>query len=162
MTVSMTQKAKKIIVSNKYLTLATADAQGIPWAAPLFYAYDDEYNFYFLSAKDSLHAEHIEVNHRVALAIFDSTVPLGEGDGVQIEGHAEMAGFSELPRIIHLYYKQRFVDIKERARHTHGVEDFAGLAIRRFYKVVPIRAYTLDTDATSVDRRVEIDLKRDE
>jgi nitroimidazol reductase NimA-like FMN-containing flavoprotein (pyridoxamine 5'-phosphate oxidase superfamily) len=33
--------ARTIIDANQYMTLATADAQGQPWAAPVFYATAD-------------------------------------------------------------------------------------------------------------------------
>ena len=63
--------AKKIINNNIYLTLGTADNK-IPWTAPLFYAVNNKYEFYFISKKDSLHIKHISNNPKVSFSIFDS------------------------------------------------------------------------------------------
>lgn len=80
--------AKKIIEENIYMTIATSDENGIPWVAPLFYAVDDSYNFYFISQLSSLHSKHILKNPNVAFAIFDSHQKEGSGSGVQGSGKA--------------------------------------------------------------------------
>lgn len=40
------------------MVLATATKIGRPWAAVVFYAYDESYNFYFISVIDSLDMKH--------------------------------------------------------------------------------------------------------
>jgi len=158
MNISNAEKARRIIEQNVYMALATSDNSGSPWVATLYYAYDSQYNFYFLSAKDSLHATHIEINPRVAMAIYDSCAPPGEGDGVQIEGRAYLAKPRELPHIIAVYFRRRFPDEVVRAMHKHFPWEYQGKHLLRFFKVVPVKVYTLDLTETKVDRRVEVDL----
>lgn len=65
---------REIISENRYLTLATTDGTR-PWAAPLEYMVDEDLKFVFFSTGDSLHAQHIEVNPEVSVAIFGGEQP---------------------------------------------------------------------------------------
>ena len=38
--------AKKIIEEIWYITIATASKNSIPWNSPVYFAYDEDYNFY--------------------------------------------------------------------------------------------------------------------
>lgn len=87
MSAALVQIARDIIKNNCYLTLGTAD-ENMPWTAPLYYAVDDRYTFYYISQMDSLHTKHILKNSKVAFAIFDSHQKEGTGNGVQASGRA--------------------------------------------------------------------------
>ena len=138
--------AKGIIKSNVYLTLGTADKD--PWVAPVFYAVDDNYNFYYISQIDSLHTQHILENPNVAFAIFDSHQKEGTGNGVQGKGKVHLLKDDELPEAFK-WYHTTFVEMK--------LESFTGSAPYRFFKIIPQKFYVLDPDA-KVDKRVEVDL----
>lgn len=139
--------AREIIKNNIYLSLATSD--GItPWVAPLFYAVDVIYNFYFISQLDSLHSKHILKNPTVAFAIFDSHQPEGSGNGVQGSGKAYLLDESKLPEAMK-WYKTTFIEMKP--------ESFTGDAPYRFFKLVPKHFYILDPEA-KVDKRVEVNI----
>jgi len=125
-----------------------------PWAALGYYAYYDDYNFYFVSAKDSLHATHVMENPHVGVAIFDSTVPPGAGDGVQIEGTAKMVGILELPKVLLVYFVRRFRDPRERASNPHFLSEYFGLNLLRFFKIEVVKPYTLDLTIKDIDKRV--------
>lgn len=150
------EKTYNIITSNNYLCLSTSAADGKPWSAPLYYAYDSELLFYFFSAKDSLHARHIRDNSLVAFSIFNSSLPPEDADGVQIEATARQVHLLELPHVISTYYRRRFPDEKERSQHEHVPMDFRGISLRRFFRLSPIHVYTLDPNFSQVDQRVEV------
>lgn len=152
-------KAKSIICKNNYLTLATCDLKGKPWAATLYYAYDKNFNFYFISASDSLHVNHIKENENVALAIFDSHAKVGEGDGVQIEGVAHRLSVVELPHALTVYFKRRFPDEIERIKHGHFPTEYLGKSFFSFIKVKPLKVYTLDLSVKDYDKRIEVNLE---
>jgi len=158
MEINYIEKTLKIISENNYLALATAGKSGKPWVATVFYAFDDKCNFYFFSAKDSLHAKQIRENPSAAVSIFNSMLPPDKVDGVQIECKAEQARIVDLPHLISVYYHRRFPNGEERAKHQHVPMDFRGIALRRFFKLIPLKVYTLDPNVTEVDRRVEVDL----
>jgi uncharacterized protein YhbP (UPF0306 family) len=155
---SNTEKARRIISTNNYLCLATCDQDGNPWVAPLYYAFDDDYNFYFVSAADAVHTTHIVKNRRVAFAIYDSRDPVGEGDGVQIEAEAHIAKITELPHVLAVYFMRRFPHELERIKHHHFPTEYIDGTMFRFIKVVPRHIYTLDLSIKDLDRRIEVSL----
>ena len=79
------EKARKIIENNIYITIATASKDGLPWISPVYSAHDKDYTFYWISPMDTLHSRLIRENHRVAIVIFDSRAPEGTGEGVYIK-----------------------------------------------------------------------------
>lgn len=151
-------KARQIIVSNRYLSLATFHGDQV-WVAPLAYAVDDNFNFYFYSAVDSLHIQHIKHNPRVAFAIFDSRLSSDEADGIQASGIVGQVEDATLPQVMELYWKQLFPDVQTRDKWMRPPEHFRGSAIQRFFQIQPVEIYKLDTSIIEVDRRVQIDLK---
>lgn len=87
---------RAIISENNYMTIATSDGQR-PWLAPVQFCADDKLNFYFVSLPGSRHAQHIEKNSRVGIAIFDSQQEPFTGRGLQIDGTASLYSESENP-----------------------------------------------------------------
>ncbi len=61
---------RSIIREGRYLSLATTDGSD-PWVAPVEYVADAALNLYFVSLHASRHAQHIDANPTVAVAIFD-------------------------------------------------------------------------------------------
>jgi pyridoxine/pyridoxamine 5'-phosphate oxidase len=81
--------ATALIDSIQYLTLATADEDGRPWASPVWFAHEDYKRFLWVSKPEARHSQNIASRPRVAIVIFDSTVPPGTGQAVYVEGTAE-------------------------------------------------------------------------
>jgi nitroimidazol reductase NimA-like FMN-containing flavoprotein (pyridoxamine 5'-phosphate oxidase superfamily) len=148
------EKARYIIEHNNYMIVATSDKKGNPWAAPVFFAYDDKYNFYFLSAVDSKHAENIVENPKVCLVIFDSSAPVGQSDGVQIDAKASFVPRKEVTKVINIYCDRLFPDSNISATERYDPNEYVEPAEFRFLKVEVVQAYT-----TGIDRRVDVDLK---
>ncbi|MBI4785613.1 MAG: pyridoxamine 5'-phosphate oxidase family protein [Chloroflexi bacterium] len=151
-------KTRQIIASNRYLSLATCRSNEV-WVAPVAYVVDADYNFYFCSAIDSIHIQHLKSNLRVAFAIFDSTLSSDDADGVQILALAGQVEDADLSRVMDLYWKLLFPDPQARAKWALPAEHFRGDSIQRFFQLSPIEIYKLDTTLIEVDRRVQINLK---
>lgn len=81
--------AQSILDSNLYMTIATADGEGVPWGSPVFYATGDHRVFYWVSSPEALHSRNIAVRPDVGLVVFDSTVPPGTGKAVYMRATAE-------------------------------------------------------------------------
>jgi len=80
--------AAEVVLANHYLVLATADADGRPWASPVYYAADQLRTFYWVSRPGSVHSVNIEQRPEVSLVVYDSTQPLGTGLGVYARASA--------------------------------------------------------------------------
>lgn len=63
---------RSIIAANQFLTLATADGNGKPWASPVWYAHVEHRAFYWLSSPDAQHSRNLAVRPELAIVIFDS------------------------------------------------------------------------------------------
>jgi nitroimidazol reductase NimA-like FMN-containing flavoprotein (pyridoxamine 5'-phosphate oxidase superfamily) len=64
--------ARSIIESNRYMTLATADEQGSPWASPVWYAPVKYRQFLWVSSPEAKHSRNLAARAELAIVIFDS------------------------------------------------------------------------------------------
>lgn len=78
-----------IIAANRYMVLATADEQGVPWATPVWFATADCREFFWVSDPHARHSRNIAARPEIAIAIFDSTVTPGNAAAVYMRARAE-------------------------------------------------------------------------
>ena len=64
--------AKSIIERNRYMTLATADGDGLPWASPVWYAPVGYREFLWVSKPDARHSQNLALRPELSIVIFDS------------------------------------------------------------------------------------------
>jgi hypothetical protein len=64
--------ARSIIDKHRYMTLGTADADGLPWASPVWYAPRDYREFFWVSSPEARHSRNLAVRPQLAIVIFDS------------------------------------------------------------------------------------------
>ena len=60
-----------------------------PWAATVFFAYDDDLNLYWISRTDRRHSQEINQNHNVAGVIVKYHTYSEKVRGIQLVGTAE-------------------------------------------------------------------------
>src|SRR5215207_3891443 len=91
--------ARQLIESVQYMTLATSDEAGVPWASPVWFAHDEYTRFLWVSKPDARHSKNLATRPEAGIVIFDSTVPMGTGQAVyvetmveQLEGEDEQGG----------------------------------------------------------------------
>jgi hypothetical protein len=82
----------EIIDNNRYMVLATADADGVPWVSPVWFATEDERVFYWISDPNARHSRNIAVRPEIAIVIFDSMVTPGDAQAIYMEARAEPCG----------------------------------------------------------------------
>ena len=95
--------ARGIIDANGYLTLATADADGTPWATPVWFAPERYTDFIWLSRTSTRHSANIARRPEVGIVVFDSTVPISTGQAVYVEAVAGEVPDAELEAAVALY-----------------------------------------------------------
>jgi pyridoxine/pyridoxamine 5'-phosphate oxidase len=81
--------ARALVDANAYMTLATADESGRPWATPVWFAHEAYLDFIWVSRPQARHSRNVAARPQVAIVIFDSTVPIGNGRAVYLEANAE-------------------------------------------------------------------------
>jgi nitroimidazol reductase NimA-like FMN-containing flavoprotein (pyridoxamine 5'-phosphate oxidase superfamily) len=142
--------AREIIDANRYMTLATADGDGRPWAAPVWYAHRDYTDLLWLSRPEARHSRNLAVRPEVGIVIFDSTVPEGSGQAVYVEALAGELGGAEL---------EEGIAVVSRRSEAHGaarwdVGDVTGSAPLRLYRARASAHFVLAAD----DRRLAVRL----
>ena len=58
--------ALALIDRSQYMTLATADAEGNPWASPVWFAHQDYTEFLWVSRPEARHSQNIEARPAMA------------------------------------------------------------------------------------------------
>jgi hypothetical protein len=82
----------ELLTASRYMVLATADADGAPWASPVWFATDDGRAFYWVSDPNARHSRNVAARAEIAIVIFDSTVTPGEANAVYMPARAEQCG----------------------------------------------------------------------
>lgn len=135
---NVVETARYLIDNNIFMTIATADANGKPWSSPVGYAYDEDYNFYWVSSKEALHSLNIAGRSEVSLSIL-SKVPDTGYDGLYVDAIArELTSEAEIQTIIDLFHKQR----PQPPRFaTNEIAEVTGDAAWRMYRATPVAVY---------------------
>jgi uncharacterized protein YhbP (UPF0306 family) len=81
---------EQIIDAGRYMVLATADEDGVPWASPVWYAHDGHTRFLWVSRTDTRHSRNLAIRPQLSIVIFDSSAPVGTGEGVYMDAVAEL------------------------------------------------------------------------
>ncbi|MFF0342189.1 pyridoxamine 5'-phosphate oxidase family protein [Kribbella sp. NPDC004875] len=97
------QRAAAVVEANKYLTLGTVDADGLPWVTPVYFTPDGNDTFYWASSPDALHSRNLAHQSVVSIAIFDSSVPIGGASAVYFRAEAGLVPDDELDDCATLY-----------------------------------------------------------
>ena len=83
--------ARAIVEANRFMTLATADAAGVPWASPVWFAPDGEREFLWVSDPDAQHSRNLAVRTELTIVIFDSRVAPADAAALYLSGVAAEA-----------------------------------------------------------------------
>jgi len=144
--------ARDIVDSNAYMTLATADGAGRPWASPVWYAHAGYREFFWVSSPEARHSRNIAARHEAALVIFDSTAPAYTGQAVYVSATAEELGGADLDRGVEIFSRESVVGGLPEWR----LEEVSPPRPYRLYRATATGHWVLDPDG-SPDRRIPVD-----
>jgi nitroimidazol reductase NimA-like FMN-containing flavoprotein (pyridoxamine 5'-phosphate oxidase superfamily) len=80
---------REVMDANRYMVIATADARGVPWVSPVWFATDDYRELVWVSRPGTRHSQNIGARQDVAIVVFDSQVPPGSAQAVYLLARAE-------------------------------------------------------------------------
>ena len=144
------EQARAIVDAASYLTLATADADGRPWASPVWFATADRRELVWVSHPDARHSRNIAARPEVGIVIFDSTQAPGTGAGVYIEARAEKVPRDAFERCLAVYAGRSVRDGLE----PWSEDDVRGPARHRLYRAVATAHWVLG----ALDERIAVDI----
>ena len=142
--------ARAIIDGNPYMVLGTADADGSPWASPVWFATAGYREFVWVSKPGTRHSRNLAQRPHLAIVIFDSTVAPGDGRAVYIDATAEELTGEDI---------DAGLDVFARGSEAAGLtvwtrEDVVPPARHRLYRAVASDVFVLDDH----DERVPVTL----
>jgi nitroimidazol reductase NimA-like FMN-containing flavoprotein (pyridoxamine 5'-phosphate oxidase superfamily) len=142
------ETARRLIDEGRYMTLATADGEGRPWASPVWYAHDGYRDFVWVSKPDARHSANLADRQEAAIVIFDSHRVPGETEAVYVEAKAAEVADGDLDAGIEIFSRRS--EAQGLAAWTR--DDVTGGAAHRLYRAVASAQYLLGEN----DRRVPV------
>jgi hypothetical protein len=143
--------AREIVDSSSYLTLATASADGLPWASPVWFAPEDYTTFFWMSRPTARHSQNIAQRASIGIVIFDSNVSPRDHNAVFVEAVADLVPDADLDRVVALYSARSVA----RGLEPLVMQEVTGVASFRLYRARASAHYVLEEDH---DRRVRVTL----
>jgi nitroimidazol reductase NimA-like FMN-containing flavoprotein (pyridoxamine 5'-phosphate oxidase superfamily) len=143
--------ARAIVDANSYMTLATAGADGAPWASPVWFAHDNHETFLWMSRPDARHSRNIAEQAEIAIVIFDSTVSPSQRNAVYVEAAAAIVPDDELADAVAVYAERSVA----RGLETLVADEVSGDAPFRLYRARASAVFVLEDER---DLRVEVQL----
>jgi nitroimidazol reductase NimA-like FMN-containing flavoprotein (pyridoxamine 5'-phosphate oxidase superfamily) len=131
---------RAIVDANLYMVLGTADADGRPWATPVYFAHSEYREFLWVSKPGAAHSRNLEARANVGIVIFDSTVAISTGQAVYVSGTAHEVGAEG---------RSEGLEIFTRRSLAHGgrewtAEDVVAPARLRLYRAIAVDQFVLD------------------
>jgi hypothetical protein len=97
---------ERIVQAGTYMILATADADGLPWVSPVWFATADLREFFWASSPEARHSRNLAARPELAISIFDSRQAPGTGEGVYVAAIGAPVPEPELDRGLAVYAAQ--------------------------------------------------------
>jgi nitroimidazol reductase NimA-like FMN-containing flavoprotein (pyridoxamine 5'-phosphate oxidase superfamily) len=141
-------EVRAVVAANAYMTLATADGDGRPWATPVWFAPSDLKEFVWVSRPGARHSRNIATRPAVGIAIFDSTVAVGGAAAVYVEAEAAEVAPGDRAAALAVYN----VRTQEQDIGSWDEQKVVGDSQFRLYRARASRVYVLDEH----DGRVEV------
>lgn len=137
--------------STNFCTLGTVDKKGV-WTNPVFFAWDNKLNLYFISQMHSRHMQNLQKDGRISVAIY-STEQMGDVAGIQLEGTAQIL-LNDAPAIQHA-----FDTYFARAGKGNDVQQYINNPTWIFVQITPEYMYYFDTRFFEEERQ-EVPLEK--
>ena len=141
---------RAIVDANLYMTLATADAAGLPWPTPVYFAPASYRELVWVSRPEARHSQNIEARADVGIVVFDSRAPISTGQAVYMSASAGLVPPAELDRCLEVFSRSN----QDRGGPSWTADDVGPAAHLRLYRAVASEQWVLDEH----DRRVPVRL----
>jgi nitroimidazol reductase NimA-like FMN-containing flavoprotein (pyridoxamine 5'-phosphate oxidase superfamily) len=157
--VSLEATGRSIIDANLYMVLATADADGRPWASPVYFAVEDYTEFFWVSGPAVTHSRNLAARPDVSIVIFDSQLPISTGQAVYMSAVAEQLAGAEIERGIAIFSRRSL----EHGGREWTPADVLDPAPIRLYRATATAHFMLDKsgEAPRYDHRMPVTLTAD-
>jgi uncharacterized protein YhbP (UPF0306 family) len=140
------KKLLEYLESEALMSLATSDKSSNLWSASVYFANDEDLNFFFMSSSSTNHCKNIKINPNVSFTIADSRQwPQDEKFGIQVAGVCKhIYNVSEIIKIFKIWNK-KFV--KKPAPTLKSIK-----LDSPFYRITPTKLKVFDSKAKEKEK----------
>ena len=135
----LAELARTVVDSNRFMTLATADEEGRPWASPVWYAHEGYREFLWVSSPEARHSRNIAVRPQIAVVIFDSH-EAGGWKALYMSAVAEEVPDADVDHAIDVFSQRS----EDQGLPGWTRTDVTGDARHRLYRAVAEERFMLD------------------
>ena len=110
----LTSKHKKEVLNylKNYKLMSLGTYYKEPWAASVYYLFDEEFNFYFLGSPNTIHCKNIAKNPKVSITIADSRQKASDKKvGFQARGLATKINSITEEKEVIIAWNKRHLDV---------------------------------------------------
>ena len=132
--------ARDMIDDGSYMTLATADHAGRPWASPVWYAHAGSHEFFWVSAPEARHSRNLHGRPQTGIVIFDSRAPIGTGQAVYLEAVAGEITGEDSARGIAVFSARS----QAQGSHAWSLDDVQAPARLRLHRAIASEVFVLN------------------
>ncbi|WP_426241663.1 pyridoxamine 5'-phosphate oxidase family protein [Nocardioides sp. LHG3406-4] len=144
--------ARSILDDSSYVVLATADATGMPWASPVWFAQEDYRELFWVSFPGARHSQNIAARPQIGMVVFDSTATPGAGQAVYMRADCEQVQDpTSLASGMAVFSRKA----ERQGMPAWGTERVSGEARLRLYRARVREHSILDPDSP-YDERVDV------
>ena len=134
--------------STDYCAIATVDDKGV-WNNPVYFAWDNQFNLYFISQPNSRHMKNIKKDSRVAVSIYATNQAGDFVKGIQLEGKARIIENDDKEDEFFYAYKTYYTRLGEFKENQAIVMNNEWM----FVKVAPEKIYYFDSKTFGEERQ---------
>ena len=148
---------REIVDSGSYMVLGTADADGRPWASPVWYAPEGYRELFWVSSPEVRHSRNIAVRPEISIVVFDSRQPIGTGQAVYMAATAEQLTGADEERGMEIFSRRS----QEQGARPWTVDDVRPPKPIRLYRATVTEHSMLDKsdEGPGYDHRTSVALK---
>ena len=130
--------------STEFCCLATLGDNGV-WSNPVYFAWDEDFNLYFISQPPSRHMKNLEKDPRIAVSIYNTKQStFDDVVGIQLEGRANiLIDKAEIDKARAAYYGRKYPDTARNPKQ--GEDAYLDNPAWQFVKIIPEYIYYFDT-----------------
>ncbi|MFE0202949.1 pyridoxamine 5'-phosphate oxidase family protein [Streptomyces sp. NPDC058985] len=134
-------EGRALIDRNCFMTLGTANADGEPWASPVYYVADGYTTFYWISSPEATQVRNIAARPQVGIVVFNSQQAPGSDEAVYMSATASELTGDELDRGLEIYL--------DKAPFSRGPDVFRPSGRYRAYRATVTEHFMLCPQASS-------------
>ncbi len=140
--------------STEFCCLATIDAELGTWTSPVYFAWDEWFNLYFVSQPPSRHMQNLVKDKRMAVAIYSTKQStFGDVIGIQLYGDAQLlTSKDDVYKAYASYYGRKYPNTGRNAKGKNE-EAYMNNPDWMFVKISPKNIEYFDTRVFGEERQ---------